>query len=117
MFLLQVLLRRKWIAAALFIMIWTAFFSQVSDSPLTWIVGALEWGATYFVLMRFGLLAVTSGLMFAIPLYFFPITPQLSAWYSGIGLAGVILMLAFAAYAFRTSLGGRPMFEAKLLED
>jgi serine/threonine-protein kinase len=117
LFLLQVLLRRKWIAAALFIMVWTAFFSQVSDSPLTWIVGALEWGATYFVLMRFGLLAVTAALMFAIPLYIFPITPQLSAWYSGIGLAGVVLLLAFAAYAFHTSLGGRPMFQARLLED
>jgi len=47
----------------------------------------------------------------------FPITPQLSAWYSGTGLAGAVLLLAFAAYAFHTSLGGRPMFQSRLLED
>jgi hypothetical protein len=117
LFLLRVLLRREWVAAALFIVITTAFFSRASDSPLTWIVGALESGVLYFILIRFGLLALTASYMFANLFYRFPITPQLSAWYSGIGLAGVVLILAFAAYAFHTSLGGRPMFQTRLLEE
>jgi len=117
LFLLRVLLRRDWVAAVLFIVIATVFFSMASDSPLTWIVNALEWGVSYFLLTRFGLLALTASYAFCNLFYRFPITLQLSAWHSGIGLAGVALMLAFAAYAFHTSLGGRPMFEAKLLED
>jgi hypothetical protein len=72
---------------------------------------------TYFLLTRFGLLTLTAGGAVASLFYRFPITAELSAWYAGIGFAGVILLLAFAAYAFHTSLGGRPMFQARLLED
>ena len=45
-----------------------------------------------------------------------PITPQLSAWYSWIGLTGLALLFAFALYAFHTSLGGQPMFGRATLE-
>jgi hypothetical protein len=48
---------------------------------------------------------------------FLPIIPEVSAWYSGIGFAAILLLLALAAYAFRTSLGGRPMFQARLPEE
>jgi serine/threonine-protein kinase len=115
--MLRVLLRREWVAAVLFIVIATVGESAYSDSPLTWTYNALTWGATYFLLMHYGLLAVTASITFGFLLNLFPMTPQLSAWYSGIGLAGAILLLAFAAYAFRISLGGRPVFQARLLED
>jgi len=117
LFLLRVLLRRDWLAAILFVVILTIFFSMYSDSPLTWVVVAFESAIGYFLLIRFGLLALTASYTFCHLFYRFPITTQSSAWYSGIGLAGIILMLAFAAYAFHTSLGGRPMFQGKLLED
>jgi serine/threonine-protein kinase len=115
--LLRILLRREWLAAVLFVLLLTAFWGLSSDSPLTWIYSALEFGIVYFVLVRFGLLANTVLFTVAFVLLFFPITPQLSAWYSGTGLTGVVLLLGFAAYAFHTSLGGRPMFQTKLLED
>jgi hypothetical protein len=117
LFLLRVLLRRDWIAAMLFVVISTVYFSGPGGSPLTWIVVAFESAIGYFLLTRFGLLALTASYAFCNLLYRFPVTPQLSAWYSGIGLAGVVLMLALAGYAFHTSLGGRPLFQAKLLED
>jgi hypothetical protein len=47
----------------------------------------------------------------------FPITAQLSAWYAGIGLAGLALLLALALYAFHTSLGGQPLFGRASIED
>jgi hypothetical protein len=117
LFLLRILLRREWVAAVVFILVLTAFMGLGSDSPVTWIYYVLKYGVVCFLLVRFGLLANTAHYTVYFLLWFFPITPQLSAWYSGIGLAGVVLLLAFAAYAFRTSLGGRPMFQAKLLED
>jgi hypothetical protein len=55
--------------------------------------------------------------IFGILLQAFPITTQLSAWYSWIGLTGLALLLVFALYAFHTSLGGQPMFGRASLED
>jgi len=90
----------------------SAFFGLSSDSPFTWINNLLEWTIMYFVLVRLGLLALAGVLIGYFLLIMFSIAPQLSAWY-----AGAVLILAFAAYAFHASLGGRPMFQAKLLED
>ncbi len=47
----------------------------------------------------------------------FPLTTQLSAWYSGISLAGILLMAAMAFYSFQTSLGARPMFGTPALDE
>jgi len=117
LFLFRVLLRREWLAAGTFIVVLTAFLGLGSDSPVTWVFYALKCGFVCFLLVRFGLLANTAHYATYFFLWFFPITPQLSAWYSGIGLAAVVLVLAFAAYAFHTSLGGHPVFQARLLED
>ena len=90
----------------------SAFFGLSSDSPFTWINNLLEWTIMYFVLVRLGLLALARVFIGYFLLIMFSIAPQLSAWY-----AGAVLILAFAAYAFHASLGGRPMFQAKPLED
>jgi uncharacterized membrane protein len=81
------------------------------------IFNALAWGVSLFVLVRFGLLATAAGAMFASVLQWFPITTQLSAWYSGIGLTGLALLLGLTAYAFHSSLGGQPLFGRVSLED
>jgi hypothetical protein len=78
---------------------------------------ALSWGVCLLDLIRFGLLATVVGILFNVILVWFPITTQLSAWYSGIGLTGLVLLLGLTAYAFYTSLGGRPIFQGKLMED
>lgn len=46
-----------------------------------------------------------------------PITTQQSAWYFGIGLAGLALPPAIAIYSFHTSLGGRPLLGNVAFED
>ena len=63
-----------------------------------------------FIIFRFGILAFLADQVVFLLLLLFPITAQLSAWYSGIGITGFALLLAFALYAFYTSLGGRPVF-------
>jgi hypothetical protein len=77
----------------------------------------LLWGVTLFVLARFGLLAVTATGMSTMFLQGFPVTTEPSAWYSGIGLTGVLLLLGLTVYAFYTSLGGQPLFGRVSLED
>jgi serine/threonine-protein kinase len=117
-FLLRVLLRREWAAVLLLVLILTAMDTLGSDSPLlSGIVDVVAWGISLFVLVRFGLLAAVAGFMVGIVLQSFPITPQLSAWYSGIGLTGLFLLLGLTAYALHTSLGGQPLFGRLSLED
>ena len=118
LFLLRVLLRSEWAAVVLLVLILTAGDALGSDSPLLiGIVNAVAYGATVFVLARFGLLAVVVGFVSASMLSWFPITTDLSAWYSGIGLAGVLLLLGLTVYGFHTSLGGQPLFGGASLTD
>jgi len=70
-----------------------------------------------FVVARCGFLALVVALQFSTVLQWFPITTDLSAWYSGIGLTGACLLLGLTVYGFYTSLGGQPLFGRVSLED
>jgi hypothetical protein len=69
------------------------------------------------IYFRFGFLASAGGFLFVGVLDQFPIPSQLSTWYSGIGITGLALLLAFALYAFHASLGGQPLSGRASLED
>jgi succinate dehydrogenase/fumarate reductase cytochrome b subunit len=45
-----------------------------------------------------------------------PMTADFSAWYAGISLAITLLILAIAAFAFHSALGGRKLFQEGFLE-
>ncbi len=118
LFLLRMLLRKQWAAAAAYILILTAIATLQSDTPLvTAPFEAIGDGLLVFVLMRFGLVAAMATFFFYGLLKGFPITTQASAWYAGIGFTAVLLMAAMALYGFYTSLGGRPIFGAARLEE
>ena len=89
-----------------------------SASPLLYrIADVCAYGATVFVVARCGFLALVVALQFSTVLQWFPITTDLSAWYSGIGLTGACLLLGLTVYGFYTSLGGQPLFGRVSLED
>jgi hypothetical protein len=71
----------------------------------------------FFVLMRFGLVAM----MFLYATYYFftkfPITLSTSAWYSGYGFTAIAILAIVVLYAFRNSLGGRPLLASSRLDD
>jgi hypothetical protein len=117
-FLLRAVARSEWAAAGLFVLILTAPTVLQSDAPLlAGISTVLLWGLTLFVLARVGFLPLVVSIAFDTVLECLPITTDLSAWYSGIGLAGACLLLGLTAYAFYTSLGGQPIFGRLSLED
>ena len=117
-FLLRVLLRRDWIALALPLCCGRAVqvppFNPFPDCDATGICSFLP---SLFVLFRFGSPGV--GVVFSVSAIFsgFPITLNLSAWYSGMGLAGMVLLLGLTVYAFHTSLGRPAPLRPRLLED
>jgi hypothetical protein len=115
-FLVRYLSRRTWIAITV-IMVWITLALFVQESVISIIPILLSMGVFTFVYFRYGLLAITTGVIFLNFLVIFPITTQFSAWYSKFGLIGLALLLIVTLYAFYTSLGDRPMFGTPRLDD
>jgi hypothetical protein len=114
LFVLRSLLRSTWAAAVVAILAYAAIAGP--GGPVFLILSVLVVFLVLFVL-RFGLLALTASLLLFNFLCIFPITTDRSAFYFLHGLVGLAIMLAFALYAFHTSLGGQPMFGRASLED
>jgi len=118
LFLLRALLRKEWAAAVAWVLLFTVFGAAGSQFAPDVLLGNLIFsGLAVFVLIRFGLLALVANFIVYYILHSFPLTTQGSAWYSGISLAGILLIAAMAFYGFYTSLGGRPVFGGAVLEE
>ena len=105
-FLSRVLLKRTWaVAIVLILIVIPANIMAGQPSLISSILIVMALGIDLFVYFRFGMLAYITQIFFENLLLGFPITTHLLAWYSGIGLTGLALLLAFALYAFHTSLG------------
>ncbi len=119
LFLLRALLRKEWLAAIVCVFLITFFRPPSGDpfSAVTIVSILITTSLTVFLFLRFGLLAVMASYFFDDLLGSFPLTTQMSSWYSGLSLAGIVLIAAMAFYAFYTSLGGRPVFGGAVLEE
>ena len=118
LFLFKVLLRKEWAAAVAWVLLFTVLATPGGQfDPVAFVGALIFFGLAVFVMIRFGLLALVTNFMVYFVLGRFPLTTQASAWYSGIGLAGILLIAALALYAFYTSLGGRPVFGGAVLEE
>jgi hypothetical protein len=118
LFLLRALLRKEWVAAAAFVLLFTVMFAAGNQfDPVVLVTSLVFWVLAVFLLIRFGLLAFAVQGLFDILLEGYPLTTQGSAWYAGISLAAILLMAAMALYGFYTSLGGRPVFGGAVLEE
>jgi hypothetical protein len=112
------LLRNEWAAGVALVLLVTASTAAGSRFDPVAIVGVLIFSSlAVFVMLRFGLLALVANVVVFNILQNFPLTTEWSAWYSGIGLAGILLVAALALYGFYTSLGGRPAFGGAVLEE
>jgi len=117
-FLLRVLVRREWIAGAIFVLLFASFSALRGNYHVTdGITGVLVWTLFIVLLLRFGLLAVTAAMVTESALLSFPITSNLSSWYSNASLFILVSVAVLAVYAFRLSLAGRPLFQEGLLND
>jgi serine/threonine-protein kinase len=119
LFLLRLLLRKDWLAAAVFVLIFVALFGLTGNYPLVDpVFTVLTFGSVIFVLMRFGLFPLVAFFIASDALSdFFPQTTHLSAWYAGATFLSVLLVLALAMYGFRVSLAGRPIFSGAALDE
>jgi serine/threonine-protein kinase len=81
------------------------------------LLGALIAALSVFVLFRFGLLALVVQIFVAIVLIRLPITLDASEWYVGRSLFVLLYLSAVMIFGFYTSLGRRPLFARRLVED
>ena len=115
--LLYIVLRRERLAALALWLIAAVALSLTHETLLSVPYACLSAFLVVWLLYRHGLLALISAVYFLHLNIFFPITSEFTAWYAGDFVVGLGLSLALAVYAFRVSLGGRPLFRGGLLED
>jgi serine/threonine-protein kinase len=124
-FLLRAVLRKEWLAAAVFVLIMALPLQGGGPETMLPLLGsgliAIAFGlvtatAYVFVFLRFGLLALVFGNFFGHFLQF-PLATDSSAWYAGTSLFLLLVLAALAVYGFRIAVAGRPMFSGMHLED
>jgi hypothetical protein len=119
LFIFRVVLRKEWAAAVACVLLLTFFRPETTSSltPAVVMSDLITNGLVVFMLLRFGLLAVVVSFAFGNLLGDFPLTTQGSVWYANLSYAGFILIAAVVFYGFQVSLGGRPIFGGRILEE
>jgi hypothetical protein len=115
LFVFRAMFRRLWLAVAALIVLLVVFLA-----PMTLIYvffDVLIAALAVFALIRFGVLALMSGIIVLLPLGAFLFAADFSAWYAGSSLFAIGSVLALTAYALYTALAGRPLFKAGFLEN
>jgi hypothetical protein len=117
LFILRVLLRNKWLAAAVFVAIWVLIQALGSSHPLiaTPVITAIYVIAAV-ALVRFGLVTLAVAAFTTDSIGNAPITMNPSIWYFGGATFVVATVLALAAWAFYAATAGRKLFSADLFE-
>ncbi len=113
-FLLRAVLRNQWAAGVAFALMFASV--NLSDGSHPWFNTAVAFAALFalaFVVLRWGLLAMSAMLLFTnasnVP------GARLSSWnFSGTALV-LLGAVALAGWAFHTSLGGRKLWKGDLL--
>jgi hypothetical protein len=115
LFVFRAMFRRLWLAVAALIVLLVVVLA-----PMTLIYvffDVLIAALAVLALIRFGVLALMSGIIVLSTLGAFLFAADFSAWYAGVSLFAIGSVLALTAYASYTALAGRPLFKAGFLEN
>ncbi len=115
--LLRVLVKNRWLAAGIFVLLLTVprFLGSdhlLIDAPVLLIIYSIA----AFAVVRFGLIVLVVGVFCADAFLNVLVTMDFSSWYAGRSLSVVIAFLLIAAWGFYTSLAGQRLFAEDLLD-
>ena len=115
--LFRLVLRKPWLATGGFLLFLTLTAMFQSGDPWIDLPFALViWLLVVLVIVRYGLLALTAIFVTANLLFRFPVTTDLSVWYSPAALLGMLCVAALAGYGFWVSMGGRKLIRDEVLD-
>jgi serine/threonine-protein kinase len=115
--LMRIVLRRDWLAAAAVVLFLALPPFGASDNPAISGVGALLSGILLMaVTFRAGVLASTTMFVVSTVFLMFPMTFQLSAWYSRIGFLAFGWAAAITAFGFFVSIQGQKLLDIEGVE-
>jgi serine/threonine-protein kinase len=114
---LRILLRNRWLAAAVFVLVYATPKIVGSEHAL---IDAVIWVVIYSIaaiaVVRFGLIVLAMGTFMANVLLNLHYTFDFSNWYATNSLFVLLTFVAIAAWGFHTSLGGRALWKEELFE-
>ena len=115
LFEFRAMFRRLWLAVAVLIVLLVVLLAPTTLIYVFFdvLIAAL----VVFSLIRFGVLALMSGIVVLLTLGAFLFAADFSAWYADSSLFAIGSVLALTGYALYTALAGRPLFKAGFLEN
>jgi hypothetical protein len=117
LFLLRVLLRRAWLAAVAFVLVFSA--QPLLASRYLALEGPVQlaiYSIAAVAVVRYGLVALAAGILTVNLLLSVPVTADLSSWYAGSMIFVFASVLALAAWGFHTSLAGQRFLKGELFD-
>jgi len=115
LFLFRLLLRREWLAGIAFTLAFGLGRGFSSDYPAIMVPAfTVIYGLLVLLLLRFGLAAAVACIFVADIMLNMVFTANFSAWYGTPSLVFCLVVIGLAAWAFRTSLAGKPLLEGVL---
>jgi hypothetical protein len=115
--ILRVIVKNRWVAAALFVVVFGLPKLLASSHPLidapVWVI---IYGIAAFAVVRFGLLALATAVFTANLLLNISFTVDLSRWYAVNSICVVLSVVILAAWAYYTSLAGKRLLKEDLFD-
>src|SRR5262249_22857086 len=111
---LRVVFKRPLVAAVIYVPLSAALYTGATaglEPSWYWLFAILIEIVLLVLLIRVGVLAVITAIFVWYCLYF-PLTVDLTSWYSQGSLLALGAVVLLAGYAFYTSLAGRSLFSA-----
>ena len=115
--ILRIVSRSTLAATMLLVLAQVGLMSQNGTAPRDLAASLVIAIVIVVVFRRYGLLALVSLMLFLNWGTLVPATLDTSTWYFERVLAGILIAIAIAAYAFRLSLASQPLFGLALLEE
>lgn len=114
---LRVLFKNRWLAAAIFVLLFAVPRLVGSDHPMidgpVWVV---IYGIAAIAVVRFGLIVLAVGIVMANVLLNVPYTMDFSNWYAARSLCMLLAFVVTAVWGFYTSLAGQRLWKDELFD-